>query len=88
MSNEEFENAIANGIKKATWSGYKILMIGVIVFILIDILNGGLDKDDTDSDSGRSGMILHVDNKTGCQYLSTSGGIIKRTDMEGNHICS
>ncbi len=45
-------------------------------------------RDDTDPPSGRSGMILFIDYKTGGQYLgSPSGGITPRLDEHGRHIC-
>ena len=45
-------------------------------------------RDDTDPpDWGRSGMSLHTDNKTGCQYLSRPlGGIAPRLDGAGRHM--
>ena len=36
----------------------------------------------------RSGMMLHVDAMTGCQYLSTRGGMVQRVDANGKHICT
>ena len=46
------------------------------------------NRDSTDGQH-RSGMSLHIDDKTGCHYLSSSrGGIIKRYDDIGNHICT
>lgn len=36
----------------------------------------------------RSGMRVHVDNLTGCEYLSVpSGGITPRVDASGKQIC-
>lgn len=46
----------------------------------------GLGKDTTDPPNGRSGMGLHVDAQTGCQYLSR-GGLTPRLDRDGKHIC-
>lgn len=88
MENKEFEEAIANGISKATWRGWKLLMIASVVLVVTNYFSGHYDKDSTDSDSERSGLVLHTDNKTGCQYLSSRSGLIKRTDILGKHICT
>lgn len=45
----------------------------------------GLAKDDTDPPTGRSGLILLTDAKTGCQYLSR-GGLTPRLDASGKHM--
>lgn len=46
--------------------------------------------DSTDKDFWhKSNLILHIDNRTGCHYLSTwTGNLIPRLDNEGNHICT
>ena len=51
------------------------------VFVLIPI-------DDTDASwYSRSGMSLHTDQLTGCQYLSVMfGGMVPRTDGNGKQI--
>lgn len=43
--------------------------------------------DDTDPPDGRSGMNLHTDAMTGCQYLSR-GSLTPRLDADGKHICN
>lgn len=43
-------------------------------------------RDNTDGED-RSGMRLHVDAMTGCNYLSVNGAITLRLDINGNHIC-
>ena len=44
--------------------------------------------DDTDPTSGRSGLRLYVDARTGCHYLGGAfSGITPRVDAEGRHIC-
>ena len=49
----------------------------------------GVGMDDTDvSATKRSGMRLHTDALTGCQYLAANGGgITPRLDASGKHIC-
>lgn len=44
-------------------------------------------RDDTDPPDGRSGMRLHVDHATGCQYLSIAmGSLSPRLDGQGRHM--
>lgn len=45
------------------------------------------ERDDTDPPNGRSGMSLHTDAKTGCQYLSKSGTLTPRLDATGKPTC-
>jgi len=40
------------------------------------------DRDNTDGDT-RSGMTLHTDAATGCEYLSTKGGMTPRLTASG-----
>lgn len=43
--------------------------------------------DDTDSPPHRSGMAVHTDALTGCQYLSAGRGITPRLDADGRQVC-
>jgi hypothetical protein len=44
-------------------------------------------KDDTDPPHSRSGLALHTDHLTGCQYLAKPlGGITPRVDGKGRHL--
>lgn len=44
--------------------------------------------DSTDG-KARSGLGLHTDNLTGCQYLSSPyGGLTPRVDKDSTHICN
>ena len=46
-------------------------------------------KDSTDPKWGRSGLIVRTDNKTGLQYLQSSGGhLVPRLDKDGNQMVS
>ena len=57
-----------------------------LVFLLVTSCSSG--KDDTDPPEGHSGLSLHTDQLTGCQYLAKPfGGITPRLDAKGNHIC-
>ena len=58
----------------------------LLVFLLVASCSA--NKDDTDPTEGRSGLALHTDNLTGCQYLAKPfGGITPRLDAQGKHIC-
>ena len=64
----------------------------LIIFLTIHTFVENIyNYDDTDNkdEKERSGLGLYTDNRTGCQYLSAGlfGGIIKRVDKDGNHIC-
>ncbi len=65
-----------------------ILIIGVIIFLIMNMFIN-IWYDSTGSEiHGRSGFTLHVDDMTGCHYLSVGDGIIKRFDSLGDHICT
>lgn len=59
---------------------------GLLFLFLIIQWAFALGKDATDPPHGRSGMRLHTDHETGCQYLSR-GGLTPRLDRDGKHIC-
>lgn len=73
---------------------YKVLgeaLFWTVVFMVfltsvITFFEGGWDNTDNGS---RSGLSLHTDNLTGCQYLSSPrGGLVPRFDKDGTHICN
>ena len=71
-------------------SFYKLGLWMIAFFIISVIYNSSpIGRDSTDGEE-RSGLKIHVDNLTGCQYLSVSGGgLYKRLSAEGYHIgCS
>ncbi len=63
----------------------------VAVLILVLILYGTVDYDDTDNkkENKRSGLNLYIDNRTGCHYIKGGilGTLILRLDKNGKHIC-
>lgn len=62
------------------------LMVGATLLLaLIGLLSVITPYDATDPPGGRSGMGLHTDHETGCQYLSRSG-ITPRLDAAGQHM--
>lgn len=62
---------------------------GLLIFLAITIVVPlfPIGRDSTDAEWPlRSGMKLHVDNLTGCQYLATTGGgITPRLSPQGQH---
>ena len=60
-----------------------VFLLYIAITIVLTVFRIGYDSTDGDS---RSGMSLHIDNKTGCHYL---GGVslIPRLDASGKHIC-
>ena len=62
-------------------------LMGAIIWILSTLLCTPYDTTDDELNSERSGLRLHTDNLTGCQYLSTFlGGPTPRLDAEGKHV--
>jgi hypothetical protein len=67
-------------------------IIHVTAFILLAVLILallGYGTDDSDASAwNRSGLKLHTDHLTGCQYFQApNGGLIQRLDRDGRHIC-
>jgi len=76
-------------------SSYKEFKDDISIFIIaVVILNFlfnyfNVNFDSTDNPDGkRSNLSLHIDHRTGCHYLSSQGGLVKRVDSNGHHICS
>ena len=69
----------------------KLALIWIVAAgVFVAVLSRWQPTDSTDySTSDRSGLKLHTDAMTGCQYLSTSGGgITPRLDRNGHQICN
>ncbi len=64
-----------------------ILILAVIIYQINDMFNIGYDSTDSEI-HGTSGFTLHVDDMTGCHYLSVGNGVIRRFDRLGDHICT
>jgi hypothetical protein len=49
----------------------------------------GYNMDDSDASAfNRSGLSVHTDHLTGCQYFQApNGGLVQRLDRDGRHIC-
>lgn len=60
----------------------------LLALLIAASLSAGCNpKDDTDPPEGRSGLALHTDALTGCQYLAKPfGGITPRVDGKGRHL--
>ncbi len=59
------------------------LIIGITMLMYVFIT----DNTDT-SFFKRSGIVPHIDNLTGCEYLSKGSFLIPRVDANGTHICN
>ena len=68
---DQLESSIRKGVRSAFLS--VIAYFGLIVFVLSYVIN---PLDSTDSGFSRSGLKVHVDAQTGCEYLSTPSGAI------------
>jgi len=66
------------------WAAVRISWL-VMVIVAFSVLRP-IDSMDIGRLS-RSGLAVHLDNKTGCQYLSTnSGGLMPRMTSHGTHM--
>lgn len=73
------------GLSRAIHRVMRNIVIGACIFLFLSWINGSFDKDDTDG-IDRSGMRLHTDASTGCEYLSTpNGGVTPRLNKDGSH---
>ena len=63
----------------------EVAFVVVIVTLLIDLVNS---RDETDSPTKRSGLVLYTDYGTGLQYIKGGlcGGLVPRVDKDGNHM--
>ena len=75
--------------KYINWQRAWFALMAVWVFVFICHLILPLaPKDDSDSPTARSGMLVLTDHLTGCQYLTTSrGGITPRWTRDGEQVC-
>lgn len=63
-----------------------IYLLTVVIALIISLTDYGRDSSD-EKDGKRSGLKIRTDYLTMCQYFETSkGGIIARTDKDGNHV--
>lgn len=79
-------DAVYRGWRKFTNEMLSIVAIVFVISWAVSWAVGDFDRDNTDGAS-RSGMKLHHDAKTGCQYLSVvGGGITPRMSHDGLHL--
>lgn len=66
-----------------------LILLGFVTFVISvsSMMGSGMDNSDA-SPMNRSGLKLHTDNLTGCQYFSRDGALIQRVDRDGRHICT
>ena len=84
-------DGVSRGVKAGVAQGIKLALIWIVAAgVAVAVLGRWQPTDSTDiSRSQRSGLKLHTDAMTGCQYLSTSGGgITPRLDSQGRQICN
>lgn len=85
MSSEQIAVGVFRALKDFTLYIAMIFVVGMIVGRVINATSWG--RDDSDGEE-RSGLRVHTDALTGCQYLATrGGGITPRLDTQGRHIC-
>ena len=85
---EELEKVIKNAVVKGLTRYFTVFGVSIVILLLImDYLR---PYDDTDNGKERSGLVIHTDNRTGCQYLTTKhGGLTPRMDQSGTYqICT
>ena len=76
-------SAQGKSLRKFVYIWAAIVILGPMV---ISVLSGHSKKDDTDSKTQRSGIRVHTDHRTGCQYLSViKGGITPILNKNGLH---
>lgn len=64
------------------------LMAVWVVVVICQLILPFAPKDDSDSPTARSGMLVLTDHLTGCQYLATArGGITPRWTRDGEQVC-
>ncbi len=84
MDIKDIELMLSSAIYKAQINVIKYLAASFVIGLIIVAIFGHFsDKDSTDSPTTRSGMELHIDNLTGCHYLSRKGGITPRLSVSG-----
>jgi len=72
-------------MKKYTF--WDLLIFATIAILLKSVIDNYRSYDSTDNGSEISGMSLHVDNKTGCEYLSAgTGGLTRRLSVSGEQL--
>ncbi len=69
---------------------YRAIIISLIIYVLSGALSiGGFVRDNTDNPESwlPSGMRLHKDNLTGCEYLGgKNGGLTPRLNKDGEQV--
>lgn len=85
---KQFGEMIATATHKAHMKTLKeigiMILVGVALSTAIGFISGDFDKDSTDGQE-RSGLKLHRDQLTGCEYLSTlKGSLYPRLTGDGS----
>ena len=78
---------ISDGIFDAAARLANSVLVCILLVLAFNLATGKFDKDDSDGEK-RSGLRLHTDALTGCQYFSSSsGGVVPRMDANGRQVC-
>jgi len=85
MNQLEFENVVKRLISRFI---IRVIIFTTILLIIESFSNYlMIGKDSTDGEN-RSNLILHIDNLSGCHYLSSkNGGLTPRLNNKKQHIC-
>ncbi len=72
------------------WKSEIAVLLGIVVMIFCVNFMMTVGKDSTDPESGRSGLILYIDAKTGCHYVKGGifGATTPRLNQNGKQICA
>jgi hypothetical protein len=63
------------------------ILAAIIIVLLLTMLWGRTNRDDTDGPNERSGLVLYTDHKTGVQYVGTVFGALHvRVDRDGKPV--
>ena len=88
INSDACSNIIAEGIKSAVKWVAAMYFVGLLLLAIVIVAADKFGARDTTDGVVRSGMELHTDAMTGCQYLSIKGaGMIARLDGNGAQIC-
>ena len=67
-----------------------LTFMGILLVVTL-VMDHFTPYDSTDNEEGgeRSGLVLYIDDHTGCHYVKGGifGGTTPRLDEDGNHMC-
>lgn len=63
------------------------IIFALIIVIILCLWPRPYDSSDNPETQQRSGMRIHVDHETGCEYLDVGSSLTPRLDSDGKQIC-